>query len=144
VAVFDGFIYLTEEKMNEKDIIKALEFCESPTCECTGECPMFNNGTNCISDCRGELHKNALDLINRLKTELLAVKEAWRKSGMDYIDLNAEWEGKYKTAKAEAIKEFEDRLKEKAFYVQESEWDGYVVDCNDIIEFVKEMTEEQK
>ena len=78
--------------MNDNDIIKALEFCESLTCECTSECPMFYNGTNSKSDCRGELHKNALDLINRLKTELLAVKEAWRKSGMDYIDLNAEYE----------------------------------------------------
>jgi hypothetical protein len=55
--------------MNDNDIIKALELCESPTCECTGECPMFHNGTNSISDCRGELHKNALDLINRLKAE---------------------------------------------------------------------------
>lgn len=64
---------------------------------------------------KGELHKNALDLINDLKTELLAVKEAWRKSGMDYIDLNAEWEGKYKTAKAEAIKEFAERLKYHAY-----------------------------
>ena len=33
--------------------------------------------------------------------ELLALRKAWRKSTMDYIDLNAEWEGKYKTAKAE-------------------------------------------
>lgn len=55
--------------MSDNDIIKALEFCESLTCECTSECPMFYNGTNSISDCRGELHKNTLDLINRLKAE---------------------------------------------------------------------------
>ena len=61
--------------MNDNDIIKALEFCESLTCECTSWCPMFYNGTNSKSDCRGELHKNALDLINRLKAENEELKQ---------------------------------------------------------------------
>ena len=122
--------------MNDNDIIKALEFCESPDCECTRECPMFCNGIKSISDCRGELHKNALDLINRQKAEIERLE-----------DMVAQNEGvlpKYEQLiKAEAIKEFEDRLKEKAFYVQESEWDGYVVDCNDVIGVAKEMTEDK-
>lgn len=128
--------------MNDNDIIKALEFCESPDCECTSWCPMFYNGTNSKSDCRGKLHKNALDLIDRLKTELLAVKEAWRKSGMDYIDLNAEWEGKYKTAKAEAIKEFAKRAKDKLDDPR-TFGSGIVVDVimDYIDSLVKEMTE---
>lgn len=62
--------------MTDNDIIKALGFCESPDCECTGECPMFHNGINSISDCRGELHKNALCLINRQKEEIERLRKA--------------------------------------------------------------------
>ena len=58
-----------------------------------------------------------------------------------YKSLNLPAQEQYTNGRNDGIKEFEEKLKEKAFYVQESEWDGYVVNCNDIIEFAKEMTE---
>lgn len=63
-----------------------------------------------------------------------------------YIDLNAEWEGKYKTAKAEAIKEFAERLKKclkKRTEYDEGGWDVdlFTVTEEDIDSLVKEMTE---
>lgn len=79
--------------------------------------------------------------------ELLGLRKAWRKSSMDYIDLNAEWEGKYKIAKSEAIKEFAERLKKNVRRFTEYDEGGwgctvYVVKIEDIDNLVKEMTEE--
>lgn len=76
----------------------------------------------------------AITLIIRLDAEIERL----------YKSLNLTARERYINGRNDGIKEFEEKLKEKAFYVQESEWDGYVVDCNDIIEFAKEMTEEQK
>lgn len=42
--------------------------------------------------------------------ELMSVKKAWEKARNDYIDLNAEWEGKYMTAKSDARKELTDKF----------------------------------
>lgn len=113
--------------MNDNDIIKALGFCESPDCECTSLCPMFYNGTNCISDCRGELHKNALDLINRQKAEIERltkdnerVIKNWHildeRTKERYADLYEQAKG---VVKADAIKEFATTLIEdsKRFFV---------------------------
>lgn len=61
-----------------------------------------------------------------------------------YKSINLTAREQYTYGRNGGIKEFAEKLKEKAFYVQESEWDGYVVNCNDIIGFAKEMTEEQE
>ena len=42
--------------------------------------------------------------------ELQSVRKAWEKASNAYIDLNAEWEGKYKTAKSEAYQEFANKM----------------------------------
>lgn len=117
--------------MNNNDIIKALKQCAAGgSCR---HCPLEDE-----LGCRMKLLAFSLETINRQKAEieslykenldlkdgyfqkryeeveheeLLGLREAFRKSGMDYIDLNAEWEGKYKNAKCEAIKEFAEKLK---------------------------------
>lgn len=112
--------------MNDNDIIKALGFCESPTCECTSECPMFYNGTNSKSDCRGELHKNALRLINRLKSEI---------EEQDQAIINALHH--MKEIRTEAIKEFAERLQEDL--INSTLWG--LVSFDRINNLVKKMTE---
>lgn len=42
--------------------------------------------------------------------ELINVRKAWEKARFDYIDLNAEWESKYMTAKTDARKELTDKF----------------------------------
>lgn len=109
--------------MNDNDIIKALERCATTNCK---GCPYFKFG-----NCSDKLQLDAVDLINRQKAEIERL----------YKSLNLTAREQYINGRNDGIKEFAEKLKEKAFYVQESEWDGYVVDCNDIIEFAKEMTE---
>ena len=95
--------------MTDAEIIKALECCKGRLCA-GKECPLFNEG-----GCLVMLSSNALALINRQKAEIERLNkeisishhllsDAWR---------NIEIQDKfYKTARAEAIKEFAERLKE--------------------------------
>ena len=70
--------------------------------------------------------------------ELQSVRKAWEKSRMDYINLNAEWEGKYISAKSEAIKEFAERLKKLSRNLYPFS-DEPIIDCKDVDNLVKEM-----
>lgn len=115
--------------MNDNDIIKALK-CQlgiDTSNNCFGclyrENKSFINASECILEV-------VEDLINRQKAEIERL----------YKTLSAVQREQYINGRNDGIKEFEEKLKEKAFYVQEFEWDGYVVDCNDIIEFAEEMT----
>lgn len=47
----------------------------------------------------------------------------------------------YRFAKSDAIKEFAERLNKQAFYVQQTEWEGRIVDCECINSLVEQMTE---
>ena len=154
--------------MTDNEIIKALECCtrHSGCFNGTKNCPLehYHYGT----DCSLRLVLKALDLINRQKVEikklreennslkngyfqkhyeeyeqqeLCSLKQAWRQSQMDYIDLNAEWEGKYKTAKSEAIKEFAELLKKKTYPFPCAIGVENAVTVRVINDLVKEMTE---
>ena len=79
--------------MTDTDIIKALECCKKDDCD---NCP--NDFGNCYANLAGY----ALDLINRQKEELEAVQSAIDNA---YVYVNEQ--------KAEAIKEFAERLKEQ-------------------------------
>lgn len=65
--------------MTDNDIIKALECCTRDYCH-TSECPVFNGTTS--EDCRNELIKSALDLINRLQER----KEHYKNNRNEYQD----------------------------------------------------------
>ena len=123
--------------MIAKDIIKALECCcftdDENNC-CT--CPLSDNsGKLCV----GVLVKNALDLINRQQEEIERLKEdrkRLKKVQMQLDDLCI----MHRTIRAEAIKEFADKLKEKYKY---HELCGYEVINGELDDLVKEMVGEE-
>ena len=89
--------------MTDNEIIKALECCKCDDCD---NCP--NDFGNCYANLAGY----ALDLINRQKAEIERLEdklETVKRIAIDTIPLVEE---DIATAKAEAIKEFAERLKE--------------------------------
>ena len=135
--------------MNDSDIIKALK-CQlgiDTSNNCFG-C-LYRENKSCInaSECILEVVE---DLINRQKAEIEKLKrdvdEAWCEySGLqiDKDEMFNEAVALIKNAGIKAIKEFAERLNKQAFCVQQTEWEGRVVDCEDIDSLVKEMTEEK-
>jgi hypothetical protein len=123
--------------MTDNEIVKALECCikSSHFLEC------FENECPCISEqgCKvgkETLYPYALDLINRQKAEIERLKEQ--------LNSKYKWENmlgkKIKEVKAEAIKEFAERLKEKKFELDDQNEDiFYAVEVSDIENLVKEM-----
>ena len=104
--------------MTDADIIKALECC---TNICSESCPNFHNGIYVESQCTSVLMCEALSLINRQKAEIERF-ERESKSKLDKWKLLDDRTKKryaelYEEAKdvvrAEAIKEFAERLKEE-------------------------------
>ena len=128
------------DKFTDEEVIKALKCCLNSrhlmSCQ---ECCFHGKSVNCVY----WLEYNALDLINRQKAEierLTTLAELGQMRANDYRAMR----DKAKTAKAEAIKEFAERLKQTAY--THSTITGYqypVVDVAEIDELVREMTEEK-
>lgn len=129
--------------MTDKQIIKALECCvakencEEVSCEiCSYEK---------VYDCKEEILQNALDLINRQKTEIERLKER-----ISYLEESIDCSRKeynsllqkLQHARAEAIKEFAERL--KSVQTQGFWEENAYVSVDDIDNLVEEMTEEEK
>jgi hypothetical protein len=97
--------------MENNEIIKALECCSSQTTENTcGNCPLFNIGR---PDCYRTLAKHSLDLINRQKAEIERLTKENEKVSA-YIGNSwgfVSFLEFVKNQRAEAIKEFAERLK---------------------------------
>ena len=98
--------------MTDKHIIKALECCATDDGNDCFQCPYCNlffepgNG-GCVNRCR----KDALDLINRQKTEIEELKDIIAKVPTNAYDLQVEVSRKLENQiKSEAIKEFVARL----------------------------------
>lgn len=111
--------------MTDNEIIKALECLRGNAFDC-GECPYCS----CYpAPCEQQVAKDVLSLINRQKEEIERLKNH---------DLQVEVSEKLeREIKAEAVKEFTDRLKERAskgFW----ETDAYI-GVEQIEELVKEM-----
>lgn len=104
--------------MTDNEIIKALECCQS---EDSGMCRICPFHSDTYSGCWYELHKDALDLINRQKAEIKSLKEKakrWKENYEsqqvvvgDFREIINKQAKELKTAKAEAVKEFAERLK---------------------------------
>ena len=145
-------------KFTDEQIIKAMR-C------------VIGNGVNCseceyqkalpFPSCRRMCAKNALDLINRQKAEKERLEDEnyTLKNKIEIRDnlieqLGSDIDIKYNTiytmreklknSKSEAIKEFAERLKEKAddYVLAEGEFETMIFE-NDIDDLVKEMTEEK-
>ena len=94
---------MTNKKFTDEEIIKALECCSYPCCECD-ECPLYCCGANCSSF---ELHRYALDFINRQKSEIERLK------GSTIVNNIMESQRIKREAKAEAYKEFAKQIKKE-------------------------------
>lgn len=152
---------MKNQKLTDNDIKKALECCQYEGVETCRDCPMFytHEFDNEIDfDCGKYIYGRALDLINRLQAETKE-KDDVIKAQADAIflyegsikDKAAEIE-RYKgvikllekdvqTAKSEAIKEFEQKIKAHAYYIDVPK-EHRVVDEDDIDAVLKEMTEQ--
>lgn len=136
--------------MTDKKIIKALEHC-GIECKCNG-CPL--DDSEFVSNCIDDLCKNALDLINRQKAEIERLEKEVKDKERAYNDefcWRKEWQTKCRellkekqTAKSDAIKEFADRLKDKAdktrIYNIENEKVVFYMDEFKLDKLIKEMT----
>lgn len=130
-----------------KEIVKALECCGiSGTYVCDEKCPMFDNEIKGMSDCKRALNLSAAKLINRQQAEIERLQTALFKQE-ETMQIIAKEKQQYfdelQTAKAEAVREFADRLKEKCHNYYPS-IDSYCVSRKavavmDIENLVKEM-----
>jgi hypothetical protein len=87
--------------MNDNEIIKALECCICDECE---DCPCDEEPA-CIEN----LHQEAIDLINRQKAEIERLNSPYEMQ----VEASKKLEN---SIKAEAVKEFAERLKENAVF----------------------------
>ena len=143
---------MTENKLTDKEIIKGLEHCKRPTgqhdCD---NCPYVDSRGVCTTN----MLNDTLDLINRQQAEIEKQKRKTDVVVENYQNLC----DRYIEARAEAIKEFAERLREKAEFVgidQEgdflySEFDEFQLHDSvaDVIEFlskiaIKEMVGDDK
>ena len=126
--------------MTKKEIIQALECCsEENKCQ---QCPYYNKGNfKCLNY---KFFKDLLDLINRQQAEIERLKgilntdavvvRCGRGNGKSHT-IKTIIEARVNEIRAEAIKEFAERLKERA---KANEWNGTICG-NDIDNLVKEM-----
>ncbi len=89
--------------MTDNEIINALRCCVTGRCS-TGECAYL--GRDDVADCLEQSGIDALNLILRQKAEI----ERLEKQNRSVIEHLKKARRQIKTAKAEAIKEFADRL----------------------------------
>ena len=136
--------------MTDSEIVKGLECC------ILGDCQGCFYGDTDQRHCKDDLMQNALDLINRQKAEIFKEKNKNSKLRNERNRLKAEverltaerdamhqdviaaeeYDWQCKTAKAEAHKEFADRLKENS--IATFSWNGVVL-VEEIDNLLKEM-----
>ena len=92
--------------MKDKEIIHALSCCSTRNCK-FGGCLFDDGNSDDVENCTTEMAKAALDLINRQQEEIVRLTVNMNAFGRG-MQIEAE---KVETAKAEAIKEFAERLK---------------------------------
>lgn len=122
---------MIDKKYTDKDIISSLEVIAT-TCNCN-ECKI-RSGRWGTCNCSETTANAALDLINRQKAEIERLR------GSTIVNNIMESQRIKREAKAEAIKEFAEKLKEKSF----QSFGNYgitrdVVEVCDIDNLIKEM-----
>jgi hypothetical protein len=130
--------------MTDNEIIKAMECCSCNSVDDCDDCPRFDVDDKTTVDCMCCLMREALDLINRQKAEIErlqkdinVVNNVIKNTFLLKADKNND---PFAEIKAEAIKEFAERLKEKKFELNDQNEDiFYAVEVSDIDNLVKEM-----
>jgi hypothetical protein len=121
--------------MNDRDVVKALECCaEHPNCK---NCPCVDK-----IGCVNLISKDTLDLIKRQQAEI----ERLQGYNENLQTANVALSNEILDIKAEAIKEFAERLNSRTRQMTEYDeggWDctRYAIDDEGIDNLVKEMTE---
>ena len=136
VSLIDGHIDNDTSGMTDNEIIKALEVCHKCVYGSCPECPLHG-----VGGCDSELMKYALNLIKRQKAEIERLEKIEIvfdeiEDTINPLPFETDYDKAVKQAKAEAIKEFAERLKEKerpTFPL------AMVVDISEIDNLVKEM-----
>lgn len=116
--------------MIDNEIIQALECCKGGLC-C--RCPRLSNG-RLTGACMRELITDVLDLINRQQAEI----ERLNNSAKQWEDTAKDLFISRENIKAEAIKEFVEKLKE------DLKSNNYIMSFDRIDNLVKEMVGEQE
>ena len=122
--------------MTDEQIVEALKYCSKGETICF-MCPLYNKTDHCVD----MLAKNALDLINRQQAEIERLEKIRKADNNLITSLNK----CYETAKAEAYKEFTEKLKEKCYEDFQETYEmlsPYVTD-DDIDNLLKEMEGEE-
>ena len=109
--------------MTDNEIIKALELCANLE-ECK-DCPMANMQKYDTDICEHQIMLYALDLINRQKAEIERLTAERDAMHQDVITAE-EYAWQCKTAKAESIKEFAERLKSRLITVTYINFDDII------------------
>ena len=118
VSLVDGHID-DAPGMTDNEIIKALECCIPNNMEKCLVCPFHRE---CIKEDKNYLAEYALDLINRQKAEIERLTVPKELIDDDFCGVVCEFaEELIKKAKAEAIKEFAERLKD--YYIKDKRYD---------------------
>ena len=122
---------MTDKKLTDNEIVKALECCNKNDCR---TCPYgkYNVTGWC---CMPKARKDALDLINRLQAE----NERLKSHIQEGIDLAKQIPEMLTLTKAEAYKEFAERLKEKGIKVIGCNAFDKVIPSNEIDNLLKEL-----
>ena len=114
--------------MTDNEIIKALECCVNADCE---NCP---SKTICDSDTERFVVK-VFDLINRQKAEIEEYRNTVERVLKEVQEAKALWVKDIEKARADAVKEFAERLMEKCDAPHWCVW------LSEIEDLVKEFTE---
>ena len=118
--------------MTETEIMKALECCcDRKTIRCIKECPLRDFDGECYT----AMKQDILALINRKNAEIEELQIKNEHLAVFLAEAYKEIEDKEITARAEAIKEFTERVKAEFIYGWES------IDCSvdDLYQIAKEM-----
>lgn len=133
-----------EKKMTDVEIIRALE-CHQNTRPTCAECPLYMQPIDCLE----QLQRSALVLIRRQQADIERLKKIQQRQADLIIEERGrryELASKISVLKSEAIKEFAERLRDKAcnhlVEYDEGGWSDKVsaVKIDEIDNLVKEMT----
>ena len=118
--------------MTDNEIIKALKLCMSEHMGCEDGCP-YDTKKLTYSQCKLELSKDSIDLINRQRAEIERLRCSAIRNGKQIGSLIHHLE----QSKSEAYREFAERLHQKCAVER-----GFAVMADDAIERTyKELTE---
>ena len=124
-----------DKKLTDSEIVKALECCVRFKQICPETCPMVN-----VRQCKVDLRKNTLALINRQKAEIERLKEEYNRLLNSELqqyekEYNTGYDDSRKTAKAEAYKECIEKVKKELSF-------GKHITTEQLDNLVKEMVGE--